>query len=108
MREMRRCGVECAIKLDMFRCIREMVLAPDDMRDFHVDVVDYIDEVKNLRAGGPADRHIGMGAWICEIEIDFATDDVIDRHVLTRRANTERARIFENMAGVLKLFPILL
>src|SRR5438094_2236281 len=49
-----------------------------------------------------------MGSWICEIEIDFAADDVIDRHVLTRRAKTECARVFENMAGVLKLFQILL
>src|SRR5204863_2072351 len=106
MREMRGYGAECAIKLDMFRCIREMVLAPDDMRDFHFDVVDHIDEVKNPRAVGPADRHIGMGAWICEIKIDSAADDVIDHHVLTRRAKTERARIFENMAGVLKLFQI--
>src|SRR5438046_2105829 len=108
MREMRGCGAECAIKLDMFRCIREVVLASDDMRDFHFDVVDYIDEMKNPRAVGPADRHIGMGAWICKIEIDFATDDVIDHHVLTRRAKTECARVFENMAGVLKLFQILL
>src|SRR5205814_2036691 len=106
MREMRGRGAECAIKLDMFRCIREMVLAPDDMQDFHFDVVDHIDEVKNPRTVWPTDRHIGMGAWICEIEIDFAADDVIDHHVLTRRAKTERARVFENMAGVLKLFQI--
>src|SRR5207244_4115269 len=106
MREMRGCGAECAIKLDMFWCIRKMVLAPDDMRDFHFDVVDHIDEVKNPRAVGPAYRHIGMGAWICEIEIDFAADDVIDRHVLTRRTKTERARIFKNVARILKLFQI--
>src|SRR2546429_1665211 len=108
MREMRGCGAECAIKLDMFRCIRKMVLAPDDMRDFHFDVVDHIYEVKNPRAVRPADRHIGMGSWICEIEIDFAADDVIDHQVLTLRAKTDGARVFENMAGVLKLFQILL
>src|SRR5437773_12254465 len=90
----------------MFQCIRELVLAPDYMRDFHFDVVDHIDEMKNPRAVGPTDRHIGMGAWICEIEIDFAADDVIDHHVLTRRAKTERARVFDNMASVLKLFQI--
>src|SRR6059058_6125447 len=106
MRETRGCGAECAIKLDMFWCIRKMVLASDDMRDFHFDVVDHIYEVKNPRAVGPADRHIGMGAWICEIEIDFAADDVIEHHVLTRRAKTKRARIFEIMAGILKLFQI--
>src|SRR5436190_22981375 len=106
MREMRGCGAECAIKLDMFRCIREMVLAPDDMRDFHFDVVDHIDEVKNSRAVGPTDRHIGMVAWICEIEIDFAADDVIDYHVLTLRAKTERACAFENIASVVNLYPI--
>src|SRR5438046_4731366 len=106
MRELRGFRAECAIKLDMFWCIRKMVLASDDMRDFHFDVVDHIDEVKNPRAVGPADRHIGMGAWICEIKIDFAADDVIDHHVLTRRAKTERACVFENMAGVLKLFQI--
>src|SRR4030095_4759608 len=106
MREMRGCGAECAIKFDMFRCIRKMVLAPDDMRDFHFDVVDHIHEVKNPRAVGAADRHIGMGAWICEIEIDFAADEVIDHHVLTRRAKTERARIFENVATILKFLQI--
>src|SRR5437773_12510609 len=49
-----------------------------------------------------------MGSWICEIEIDLGADDVSDRHVLTRRAKAECARVFENMAGVLKLFQILL
>src|SRR4029453_2563191 len=63
-------------------------------------------EEKKPRAVGPADRHIGMGAWICEIEIDFAADDVIDQNVLTRRAKTKRARIFENVAAILKLFQI--
>src|SRR5205823_454822 len=34
MREMRGRGAECAIKLDMFRCIRTMVLASAHMRTF--------------------------------------------------------------------------
>src|SRR5205823_3569372 len=106
MREMWGFRAECAIKLDMFRCIREMVLAADDMRDFHLDVVDHIDKVKNPRAVGSADRHIGMGPRICEIEVDFAADDVIEHRVLTRRAKAERARIFKNVARTPKLFQI--
>src|SRR5438094_2095593 len=47
-----------------------------------------------------------MGPRICEIEVDFAADDVIEHHVLTRRAKAERARIFKNVARTLKLFQI--
>src|SRR6266566_9849455 len=103
MREMRRRSAECAIKLDMFRCVRKMIFTANNMRNLHLDVVDHIHEMKNPRTVGPPDRHDGMRARICKIKIDFSADDVIDKHMLARRAESQRPRIFENMPAVLKL-----
>ena len=34
-------------KLDVFRCIRKMIFAANDVRNFHLHVVDHVDEMKN-------------------------------------------------------------
>ena len=90
------------VKLDMFRRVREMIFAANDVRDFHLDVVDHVDEMKNPGAVRPADGHVGMRARIGEIEIDLAADEIVDNDVLARRTEAQRALVFENVAGVLK------
>src|SRR5437016_4811061 len=49
-----------------------------------------------------------MCPGIRKIKIDFAADNVIDKHVFARRPETQCARIFENMTAVLKLLEVAL
>src|SRR5260370_40657649 len=49
-----------------------------------------------------------MCPGIRKIKIDFAADNVIDKHVFARRPETQCARIFKNMAAVLKLLQVAL
>ncbi len=60
VRETRRLRAERAIELDVLRRIGKMILAPNDVRDFHLDVVDHVDEMKNPRAVRPPNRHVRM------------------------------------------------
>src|SRR6266487_5704667 len=106
MREMRRRRAKRAIKLDMFRCVRKMVFTANDVRNLHLDGVDHTHERKNPRAVGPPDCHVGMRARICKIKIDFPADDVIDKHMLARRSESQRPRIFENVPTILKFLQI--
>ena len=83
-----------------------MIFASNDVRNFHFDVVNHVDEMENPRTIWPADCHVRMRAGIGEIEIDFAADKIVHDHVLTRRAETQRARVFEDVARVLKLLEV--
>src|SRR6202045_5564079 len=103
----RRC-CECFLKLDVLWRVGEMVFAADYVRNFHLDIVDHVHEMKDPRAVGPANRHVGMGARIGEIEIDFAADEIVDDNVLPWRTEPQRNLIFKNMAGVLKFFSVAL
>ena len=95
MREARRFRPERAVKLDVLGRIREMIFAPDDVADFHLEVVDHIDEVKNPRAIRPADRHVRDAFRDSSGQIDPPADDVIDHDMLARRTKTDRALLFE-------------
>jgi hypothetical protein len=64
VREARRLSAERAVKFNMFRGIRKMVLAANHVTDFHLDVIDHIHKMKNPRALRSTDRHVGMRAWI--------------------------------------------
>jgi|SRR5947209_16041771 len=49
-----------------------------------------------------------MRAGIGEIEIDFAANEIVDNHVFAWGTKAQRPLIFENVAGVLKLFQVAL
>ena len=85
-----------------------MIFAANHVRNFHFDVVNHIHEMKNPGSVGPTDRHVGMRSGIGEIEIDFATDKIVHDNVLARRAEPQRALVFENVATILKFFQIAL
>src|SRR2546421_189801 len=48
-----------------------MIFAPDDVGDFHLDVINNVDEVKNPGAVRSADRHVRMRLFVRPIEIDL-------------------------------------
>src|SRR5204863_2853311 len=83
-----------------------MIFASNDVRNFHFDVVNHVDEMENPRSIWPADCHIRMRSRIGEIEIDFAADKIVHDHMLTRRAETQSARVFEDVARVLKSLEV--
>src|SRR5579885_2953802 len=85
-----------------------MIFAPDDMRDFPLQIVNHVHKMKNPRAVGAANGHVGMGDWIGEIEIDFAANDVVHNHVFARRTKSHCSLVFEDMPGVLELFQVAL
>ena len=84
VREARRLRAQRAVKLDVLRRIRKVILAPDDVGDFHLEVVDHVDEMKNPRAVRPADRHVGVRFGIRQVKIDLSADDVIDHDMFAR------------------------
>src|ERR1700720_1260117 len=47
VRVMRWFDAKSAKKLDVFRCIRKMIFAANDMRNLHLEVIDHVDEMKN-------------------------------------------------------------
>src|SRR5437763_15352624 len=85
-----------------------MIFAPNHMRNFHLDVVDHVYEMKNPRAIGPADRHVRVRARIREIEINLAANEIVDDNALTRRTEAQRALVFEDVTTVLKFFQVTL
>ena len=64
MRELRRLGAEGPVELDVLWCVGEVIFAPDDMRDPHLQIVNNVHKVKNPRAVRPPESHVGMGGRI--------------------------------------------
>ena len=87
-----------AVELDVLRRIRKVIFAPDDVGDFHLEVVDHVDEMKNPRAIGPPDRHVRVCLGIRQVKIDLSADDIIDHDMFARGAKTNRAVLFKKMA----------
>ncbi len=108
MRVVRWLDAEGAKDLDVLGRIGKVIFAADHVRDFHLEVVDDVYEMKNPRAVRPPDRHIGMRARIGEIEIDFAADEIVHDDVLPRRTEAQRALVFKDVATVLKFLQVTL
>src|SRR4029450_3714331 len=94
--------------LDVLWRVREVIFAADDMRDFHLEVIDHVYEMKNPRAIRAPNRHIGMRSGIGQIEIDLAADQIVDHDVFAWRTETQSSLVFEDVAGVLKFLQIAL
>src|SRR5205823_13733563 len=105
---MRRRRAERAENLDVLGRVREMIFAANDVRDFHLEVVDHIYEMKNPRAVRAPDGHVGMRSGIGEIEIDLAADEIVDHDVFSRRTEAQSSLVFEDVASVLKFLQVVL
>ena len=70
-----------------------MVFASDDVRDFHFDVVDDIDEMKDPRSVRTPNRHVRICA---AVKFDPAANKVIHDHRFSRRPETNGALIHVN------------
>src|SRR6266851_9148808 len=108
MRVMRRRRAERAKNLDVLGRVRQMIFTADDVRDFHLDVVDHIDEMKNARPIGATHSQVRVRSGIRQVEIDFAADDIINHDMLARRAKSQCALVFEDVTGILQLFQVAL
>jgi len=82
MGEVRRLRAEGPVKLDVLRGVGEMILSADHMGDLHLDVVDHADEVKDPGAVGAAERQVGMGAGIGQVELDLSANLIVDEDLL--------------------------
>ena len=94
---------ERAVQLDVLGRVRKMIFAANDVRDFHLDVVDHVDEMKNPGAVRPAHGHVRMRSGIGQIEIDLAADEIVDNDVFARRTKAQRSGVFEKVTGLLQL-----
>jgi hypothetical protein len=92
-----RFGSKRVVQLDVFRRIRKVIFAADDVGDLHLQIIDHIHKVKNPRAIGSADRHVRMGPWVGHIEFNAAADQVFDNDGLSRRAKADRSLVRVNM-----------
>ena len=61
----------------MFCCIGQMVLASDDMRYFHFEVVDHVDKMKDPRTVRTSNGHVRIDA---SVKFDPTAHQVIDDH----------------------------
>src|SRR2546423_15444944 len=83
-----------------------MVLAPNHVGDFHLDVVHDVDEMENPGAIGPANRHVGIRLRIGQIELDAAANRIVDDDLLALESKTEGAMIVVNSDGGAQLLEI--
>src|SRR6266567_2413148 len=97
-----------AKNLDVLGRVGEMIFAANHVRDFHLEVVDHVDEMKNPGTIRTANGHIGMRSGIGEIEIDSPANEIIDNDMLARRTKSQSSLVLENVAVVLKLFEVAL
>ena len=87
--ETRRRDAEGPINLNVFRRVGQMVLAPDHVGDFHLDVVHDVDEMENPRAIRPPNRHVGIRPGIGQIEFDVAANRIVDDDLLALEPKTD-------------------
>ena len=99
MRETRRRCAERAVELHVLGRIGKMILAANDVRDLHLDVVHDVDEMENPRAVGPADGHVRIRLGAGHVEFDVAADDVIDDDLFARETKADGTRVVVNAAG---------
>src|SRR5262245_1244208 len=85
-----------------------MIFAPDHVGDFHFEIVDHVDEMKNPRAVWTPDRHVGVRGGIAEIEIDSSGYEIVHDDVLAWRPKPQRPVVFEYVTGVLKFVQVTL
>ena len=76
-----------------------MILAANDVRDLHLEVVDHVDKMKNPRAIRTPDGHVGMRFDIVEIELNLAADEIIDYHGFPPATKAQSSLILEDVAG---------
>src|ERR1700691_2379178 len=91
------------VELNMPCCIRQMVLAPDNMGNFHFDVVDNVYEMKDPRTVRASNSHVWLHA---AIKLDPTTNDVVHDYRLPRRAETYSSVILVNDALLLQPIQI--
>ena len=90
MAELRLGVVERPEQQDVLRGVRDVVLAPDDVADLHVRVVDDDREVVQRRAVAPDDQEVA--ADVRGVDLDLAADEVVP-------ADRPRARPGTGCAG---------
>ena len=84
MRVVRWRRAQRANDLDVLWRIRKMIFAADHVRDFHLEIVNHVHEMKDPGAKRAPDGHIRVRGGIAEIEIDSAAHDVVHDDVLAR------------------------
>src|SRR4051794_7439732 len=102
----RRLGPERLEELEVLGRIRQVILAADDVRNLHLDVIDDVNEMKDPRAVRPANGHVRMRLRIAQIEGDAAADFVVHRNRLARRAEAPDAVVLVEVAGRAQLLEM--
>src|SRR6478752_1457927 len=108
MRITRRRNTKGTKKLDVFRRVRKMIFPSNHVRDFHLHVVNHVDEMKNPRAIRTADGHVRVDFLVREIEIDLAANEIVDHYMLAGRTKPQRALIVEDVTGILQFLQVAL
>src|SRR4029450_6738748 len=83
-----------------------MIFPSNNVGNFHLHVVDHIDEMKDPRAIGTTDGHVRVDLLVRKIEIDFAANEIVDQDVLARGTKSQRSLVFKNVTGILQLLEI--
>ena len=82
---------------DVLRCVGQVVLAPDDVRDIHRRVVDDDREVVERVAVGPDDDEVP--AQVGDVDLDGAADEVVEGHDTRADPEAQRAPAALRLAG---------
>src|ERR1043166_6642044 len=96
------------VELHVFGRIRKMILAANNVRNLHLDVVHHVDEMENPRAVGAANGHVRIRLRARHVEFGMAADDVIDYDLFSREAKTDGTGVVVNAAGGAQFIEITL
>ena len=106
MGKTRRLGTESLVEFDMLRCVGKVILATDDMGDFHLDIIDDIHEVENPGAIRTTQGDVWMCSGVGEIKFYPAADFVLEDDLLTRGSEADGTVVFIEMASFFKASKI--
>ena len=103
----RRSDAQGFENLDVLGRIHDMVLSADDVGHAHFNVVDDIDEVKDIAAVGALDDHVGGIGCIPVVDGDGTADDIVEGDGLGAVETESPGTVaFVNASGVDELLEV--
>ena len=98
-------GVE---KLQVLECVHDVILAADNVRDFHLDVVHHVDKVEDVGAIRALDHHVGGVFLVGVVHGDIAAYQVVQRHYAIALEAETPHRAFAGAGNLIAVFVALI
>ena len=77
-----------------------MIFPPNHVRNFHLHVVNHVDEMENPRAIRAANGHVRVDFLVRKIEIDFAANEIVDHDMRSFITKKQVRAPFNGQLGI--------